>query len=212
MLHLFPFWTGRDTCLQAEIAAAVAEAETERLRAAQRDAKRAAAAAASAVPSSAPQLSKTSSVDASASALSKLKLQEKEAADRSAGESLLLLRFEPPDATLCPNVFDPITTEEEKVKQDVTAKVEAWGMKYSGHGLRAYLGRMNEVFSAFPPCDDAMRLNLRKAPASDVRKVYLQVSPARLLRTEVLLFARIVIAFADCQARASRQAVVVISA
>ena len=181
------------------------------MRAAQRDAKRAAAAA-SAVPSSAPQLSKTSSVDASASALSKLKLQEKEAADRSAGESLLLLRFEPPDATLCPNVFDPITTEEEKVKQDVTAKVEAWGMKYSGHGLRAYLGRMNEVFSAFPPCDDATRLNLRKAPASDVRKVYLQVRPARLLRAEVLLFARIVIAFADCQARASRQAVVVISA
>jgi hypothetical protein len=105
LLHLFPFWTGRDTCLQAEIAAAVAEAETERLRAAQRDAKRAAAAAASAVPSSAPQLSKTSSVDASASALSKLKLQEKEAADRSAGESLLLLRFEPDHATLCPNVF-----------------------------------------------------------------------------------------------------------
>ncbi len=85
-------------------------------------------------------------------------------------------------------------------------------MKYSGHGLRAYLGRMNEVFSASPPCVDAPRLNLRKAPASDVRKVYLQVRPARLLGAEVLLFARIVIALADCQARASRQAVVVISA
>ena len=174
------------------------------------------AAALSAVPSSAPQLSKASAVDASASALSKLKLQEKEGADRSAGESLLPPRFEPPDASVratpCPNIFDPNTTEEENVKQEVTAKVEAWGMKYSGHGLRAYLGRMNEVFSAFPPCDDATRLNLRKAPASDVRKVYLQVRPTRHLGAEVLSFASIVIVFADCQARASRQAVVVISA
>jgi hypothetical protein len=52
--------------------------------------------------------------------------------------------------------------------------VEAWGMKDSGHGLRAYLGRMNEIFAAFPPCDDATRLNLRKAPASDVRKLNMQ--------------------------------------
>lgn len=50
-------------------------------------------------------------------------------------------------------------------------------MRYSGHGLRAYLGRMNEVFEAFPPCDEATRANLRKAPAGDVRKVYLQAYP-----------------------------------
>jgi hypothetical protein len=89
----------------------------------------------------------------------------------------------------------------------VTAKVEAWGMKcvaaalltpllkcnierrYSGHGLRAYLGRMNEIFEAFPPCDDATRLNLRKAPAGDVRKVYLQVEAAsRRVHIAILVF------------------------
>ena len=68
--------------------------------------------------------------------------------------------------------------EEEKVKQEVASLVEAWGMKYSGHGLRAYLGRMSEIFAVFPPCDEATRLNLRKAPASDVRKCYLQVRTA----------------------------------
>jgi hypothetical protein len=66
--------------------------------------------------------------------------------------------------------------EEDKLKHEVSAIVGAWGMKYSSHGLRAYLGHMHEVFSAFPPSDDAARLSLRKAPASDVRKIYLQVN------------------------------------
>ena len=70
--------------MQAEIAAAVADAETERLRSSQREARRAAAAAAAATTAAS---GKVGSVDASASALSKLKLQEKEAADRSAGEA-----------------------------------------------------------------------------------------------------------------------------
>jgi hypothetical protein len=39
---------------------------------------------------------------------------------------------------------------------------------------------MNEIFAAFPPCDDATRLNLRKAPANDVRKLYMQVRSAFL--------------------------------
>lgn len=59
------------------------------MRSSQREARRAAAAAAaSAAPSTASQRSSSSkdgTVDASASALAKLKLQEREAADRSAG-------------------------------------------------------------------------------------------------------------------------------
>jgi len=145
---------------EAEIAAAVAEAETERLRAAERDARRAAAAASAPRPSSKPD---KSAVDAGASALAKLKLHEKEAADRSA--------------------------EEDQLKQEVSAVVQAWGMKYSGHGLRAYLGRMHEVFAAFPPCDEAARVNLKKAPAADVRKIYLQtvkhVHPDKLASSSV---------------------------
>jgi hypothetical protein len=37
---------------------------------------------------------------------------------------------------------------------------------------------MHEVFAAFPPCDEAVRVNLKKAPAADVRKIYLQVRGA----------------------------------
>jgi hypothetical protein len=48
---------------------------------------------------------------------------------------------------------------------------------------------MNEIFEAFPPCDDATRLNLRKAPAADVRKVYLQVQAAsRRFHNVILVF------------------------
>ena len=166
-------------CHQAEIAAAVAEAETERLRAAERDARRAAAAASAPRPSSKPD---KSAVDAGASALAKLKLHEKEAADRSAGEmkahrilcTKCLGNCLVAVACSCNNL-KRVAAEEDQLKQEVSAVVQAWGMKYSGHGLRAYLGRMHEVFAAFPPCDEAARVNLKKAPAADVRKIYLQV-------------------------------------
>jgi hypothetical protein len=77
------------TILQAEIAAAVAEAETERLRIAERDARRAerAAAAVSAAPQSASQARNAGAANPSAGALAKLKQQEKDAVDRSVGES-----------------------------------------------------------------------------------------------------------------------------
>ncbi len=78
------------TIFQAEIAAAVAEAETERLRIAERDARRAeraAAAVSAAPPQSASQARKAGAANPSAGALAKLKQQEKDAVDRSVGES-----------------------------------------------------------------------------------------------------------------------------